>query len=283
MPSYRSADTHSALPPLRDLPERPDAAARRGSSAGRRNASAGNGCGNGGSPPPWAYQRRISELGPPESRSKQFRHQHRRAVAYLAYEAAALRPIDVNVADVLLDFTHGGTRDYKTTESQIAARLPTKNNGMAVSKRVASDALDRLRAAGLLDWDHGTTEDFYDHERRTMLNGRWQGPPTFRLLIPKALRDHIEASEAEARTETFRRKNQQHRRSSTTSATQPITDREQQRRQAQSNAAALANAASTTTFQQGVDSIRNAYDEDPELLTAALQQFQQSWRPRGPT
>ena len=107
-------------------------------------------------PAPWAYKRRISELGPLEPRSKQYRHQFRRAVGYLAYEAAVLRPVDVNVADVLLELTHGGRRDYRTTEAQIAAQLPPKPSGRAVSKRIASDALDRLRAAGLVDWDHGT-------------------------------------------------------------------------------------------------------------------------------
>ena len=70
-------------------PERPDAAARRGSSIGKRNSSARNGCGNGGTPPPFAYRRRIDELGPLEKRSKQYRHQFRRAVAFLAYDAAS--------------------------------------------------------------------------------------------------------------------------------------------------------------------------------------------------
>lgn len=107
MPSSTHVATLSALPPRRELPERPDAAARRGRSIGRRNASARDGCGNGGSHAPWGYKRRISELGALEPRSKQFRHQFRRAVSYLAYEAAVLRPVDVNVADVLLDLTHG--------------------------------------------------------------------------------------------------------------------------------------------------------------------------------
>src|SRR3954471_12271943 len=61
------------LPQLRVAPERPDAAARRGSSIGKRNSRARNGCGNGGTPPPFAYRRRIDELGPLERRSKQYR------------------------------------------------------------------------------------------------------------------------------------------------------------------------------------------------------------------
>ena len=187
MPSSSLVDVLSAMPPQRELPERPDAAARRGSSIGRRNASACNGCGNGGSPAPWGYKRRISELGPLEPRSNQYRHQFRRAVGYLAYEAAVLRPVDVNVADILLELTHGELRDYRTTEAQIAAQLPPKPSGRAVSKRIASDALDRLRAAGLVDWDHGAVQDFYDIKRRALLNGRWQGPPTYRLADPQVV------------------------------------------------------------------------------------------------
>ena len=269
------------LPPLRSAPERPDAAARRGRSIGSRNSSARNGCGNGGSPPPFAYRRRIDELGQLERRSKQYRHQFRRAVAFLAYDAAQLLPVDVAVADVLLDVTHGGARDYRTTEAQIAARLPPRRDGRAVSKRLASDSLDRLRGVGLVDWDHGSATDFYDDKRRTLLNGRWQGPPTYRLLIPKPLHDHILESEAAARSETWRNKNRQHRSSPT-----PTTDRsprEQARRQAQSTAAALANAAGTASFEEGLDAIVGAYEDDPELLAVARQQFEQSWRPRGPT
>jgi hypothetical protein len=237
MPSSSILDALSAMRPQRELPERPDAAARRGSSIGRRNASACNGCGNGGSPAPWGYKRRISELGPLEPRSKQYRHQYRRAVGYLAYDAAVLRPVDVNVADVLLELT-----DYRTTEAQIAAQLPPKSSGKAVSKRVASDALDRLRAAGLVDWDHGTTDDFYDDKRRALLNGRWQGPPTYRLLIPKPLHEHILESEAAAKTRTWRDKNQ-NRRSSRHIDDGGPSPRELDRRQAQSNAIVAATGA----------------------------------------
>jgi len=278
MPTLPLADM---LPPLRSAPERPNAAARRGGSIGNRNSSARDGCGNGGSPPPFAYRRRIDELGPLERRSKQYRHQYRRAVGFLAYDAAQLLPIDVAVADVLLEITHGGARDYRTTEAQIAARLPPRRDGRAVSKRIASDSLDRLRSAGLVDWDHGTAADFYDEKRRTLLDGRWQGPPTYRLLIPKPLHDHILESEAAARSETWRNKNRQHR-----SGPPPRTDRsprEQDRRQAQSAAAALANAAGTASFQEGLDAILGAYGDDPELLAVARQQFEHSWRPRGPT
>jgi hypothetical protein len=272
-----SVDT---MPPLRTGPERPDAAARRGSSIGQRNSSARNGCGNGGTPPPFAYRRRIDELGPLETRSKQYRHQYRRAVAFLAYDAAQLSPVDVAVADVLLDVTHGGTRDYRTTEARIAARLPSRRDGRAVSKRVASDALDRLRDAGLVDWDHGTAADFYDEKRRTLLDGRWQGPPTYRLLIPKALHDHIVESEAVARSETWRTRNRQRSDKPVLAAPSP---REQERRQAQSAAAALANAAGTANFREGLDAIVSAYGDDPELLDVARRQFEHSWRPRGPT
>jgi hypothetical protein len=282
MPSSRFVQTLTALPPLREPPERPDAAARRGRSIGRRNANVCDGCGNGGTPPPYGYRRRISELGPLEQRSKQYRHQFRRAVGYLAYDAARLGVVDVAVADVLLDLTHGGIRDYRTTEAQIAAQLPPKANGQAVSKRVASDALDRLRAAGLVDWEHGTAEDFYDQERRTMLSGRWQGPPTYRLLIPKSLHDHILESEAAARSETFRHKNRS-RSGSHVTAPDAMTERERRRRQAQSNAAAVANAAGTRTFEEGLDAIKGTYGDDPELLAVAVHQFQVSWRPRGPT
>ena len=87
-------------------------------------------------------------------RSKQYRHQYRRAVAFLAYDAAQLLPIDVAVADVLLDVTHGGTRDYRTTEARIAARLPSRRDGRAVSKRIASDA---LIVSVPPDWSTGTT------------------------------------------------------------------------------------------------------------------------------
>ena len=243
------------LPPLRATPERPDAAARRGSSIGKRNASARNGCGNGGTPPPYAYRRRIDELGPLEKRNKQYRHQCRRAVAFVAYDAAQLYPIDVAVADVLLDVTHGGTRDYRTTEARIAARLPPRRDGQAVSKRVASDALDRLRAAGLVDWDHGTAADFYDEKRRTLLDGRWQGPPTYRLLIPKPLHDHILESEAAARSETWRQQEPPAAPATTSSATSGMSPRERDRRQAQSNAAAVANAAGTGRFEEGLHAI----------------------------
>jgi hypothetical protein len=277
----RPSSLADLLPPLRSAPQRPDAAARRGSSIGERNSGARNGCGNGGTPPPWAYRRRIDELGPLETRSKQYRHQYRRAVAYLAYDAAQLYPIDVAVADVLLDVTHGGTRDYRTTEARIAARLPPRRDGRAVSKRVASDALDRLRDAGLVDWDHGTAADFYDEKRRALLNGRWQGPPTYRLLIPKPLHDHILESEAAARSQTWRNKN--HQRRLDTPAGKDPSPREQERRQAQSAAAALANAAGTASFDAGLDAILSAYSDDPELLAVARQQFQHSWRPRGPT
>src|SRR5215207_8950471 len=160
--AMRTSPLADMLPPLRSAPERPDAAARRGSSIGKRNSSARNGCGNGGTPPPFAYRRRIDELGPLDKRDKQYRHQFRRAVAFLAYDAAQLSPIDLDVAD-------GGTRDYRTTEARIAARLPPRRDGRAVSKRVASDALDRLRDVGLVDWDHGTAADLYDEKRRTLL------------------------------------------------------------------------------------------------------------------
>ena len=282
MPSSSIRDTLSAMPPQRELPERPDAAARRGSSIGRRNASAHDGCGNGGSPAPWGYKRRISELGPLEPRSKQYRHQFRRAVGYLAYEAAVLRPVDVNVADILLELTHGGRRDYRTTEAQIAAQLPPKPSGRAVSKRIASDALDRLRAAGLVDWDHGTSEDFYNDKRRALLNGRWQGPPTYRLLIPKPLHEHILESEAAAKTRTWRDKNHNRRNSRHTDEDGP-SPRELDRRQAQSNAAALARGAGTRSFQEGLTAIDSAYGDDPELLALARRQFEQTWMARGPT
>lgn len=282
MPSFSRTDTRSALPLQRELSERPDAAARRGTSIGRRNAHACDGCGNGGSPPPWDYRRRISELGPLEPRSKQYRHQFRRAVGYLAYDAGVLRPVDVNVADVLLDLTHGGQRDYRTTEAQIAAHLPPTLSGRAVSKRVASDALDRLRAAGLVDWDHGTSEDFYDDTRRALLNGRWQGPPTYRLLIPKPLHEHILESEAAATTRTWRDKNRNRQRSPDTDHARP-SPRELDRRRAQSNAAALARAASTPSFEEGLTALDSAYSDDPELLAVARRQFEQSWKPRGPT
>src|SRR4051812_21206741 len=85
--AMRPAPLADMLPPLRTAAERPDAAARRGSSIGNRNSSARNGCGNGGTPPPFAYRRRIDELGPLEQRSRQYRHQYRRAVAFLAYDA----------------------------------------------------------------------------------------------------------------------------------------------------------------------------------------------------
>src|SRR4051812_46559449 len=96
--AMRPSPLADLLPPLRSVPRRPDAAARRGSSIGNRNAGARNGCGNGGSPPPFAYRRRIDELGPLDKRTKQYRHQYRRAVAFLAYDAAQLLPIDVAVA-----------------------------------------------------------------------------------------------------------------------------------------------------------------------------------------
>ena len=159
--------------------------------------------------------------------------------------------MDVSVADILIDLTHGGTRDSRTTEAQIAVHLPPRPSGEAFSKRVASDALDRLRAAGLVEWDHGTSEDFFDDKRRALLSGRWQGPPTYRLLIPKALHEHIEESEAAARSRTWRDKNETRRR-------RPDEDgrslRERERRQAQSNAAALAKAAGTRSFEEGLRS-----------------------------
>jgi hypothetical protein len=173
--AMRSSLLADMLPPLRATPARPDAAARRGGSIGKRNASARNGSGNGGTPPPFAYRRRIDELGPLENRNKQYRHPCRRAVAFVAYDAAQLYPIAVAVADILLDVTHGGTRDFRTTEARIAARLPPPRDGQAVSKRVASDALDGLRDVGPVDWDHGTAADFYDEKRRALLDGRWQG------------------------------------------------------------------------------------------------------------
>jgi hypothetical protein len=283
MPSPSALDTLSPLPPRREPPPCPDAAARRGTSIGRRNASACNGCGNGGTPPPFGYRRRISELGPAEQRTKQYRQQFRRAVAYLAYDAAILRPVDVAVADILIDLTHGGTRDYRTTEAQIATKLPPRANGQAVSKRVASDSLDRLRAAGLVDWDHGTVEDFYDEHRRALLDGRWQGPPTYRLLIPKPLHDHILATEAAARSETWRNKNRNRRAVSNAADEDRPSRRERERRQAQSTAAAFAMAASTVTFQEGLAALDETYRDDPELLAVARHQFGQSWKPRGPT
>jgi hypothetical protein len=203
-------------------------------------------------------------------------------VSYLAYDAAELRPVDVSVADILIDLTHGGTRDFRTTEAQIAAHLPPKRSGEALSKRVASDALDRLRAAGLVEWDHGTSEDFYDDKRRALLNGRWQGPPTYRLLIPKPLHQHILESEATAKTRTWRDKNETRRGPRHPDDERP-GPRERERRQAQSNAAGLAKAAGTRSFKEGLTALNSAYGDDPELLSVARHQFERSWMPRGPT
>ena len=104
--------------------------------------------------------------------------------------------------------------------------------------------------------------------------------PRARLLIPKPLHDHILQSEAAARSETWRNKNRQRPDKSGPRAPSP---REQERRQAQSAAAALANAAGTASFDDGMDAILSAYGDDPELLAVARQQFEHSWRPRGPT
>lgn len=268
------------------LPDRPDAAVRRGRSVGLRNAGVCNSRGNGGSQAPWQYQRRISTMGRLEPRTKQYRAQYTAAVSHQLF-AGVLRSTDLSVAHVLVDMTLGGLRDYRVTEAEIARRLPPRPDGEAVSKRVASDALDRLRAAGLVDWDHGTSDDFYDQQRRALLNGRWQGPSQYRLTIPHDVHQLIAAREAAARSETMRarRNNTRHNdRHHDTTGTPPASPREQQRRQAQSNAAALALLASTADFQTGVGALHDQYGDDVDLFDAAYEQFERTWhQARGPT
>ena len=187
----------------------------------------------------------------------------------------------MNVADVLLDLTHGGQRDYRTTEAQIAAHLP-RDRADAPSPSASSATPSTASAAGLVDWDHGTSEEFYDDMRRTLLSGRWQGPPTYRLLIPTVLHQHILESEAAAKTRTWRDKNRNRPHTPVAEDARP-SPRELDRRRAQSDAAALARAASTPSFQDGLDALDSAYGHDPELLAVARRQFEQSWMPRGPT
>ena len=171
-------------------------------------------------------------------------------------------------------------------------RFPARSSGEARSKRIASDALDRLRAAGLIDWQHGTKEEFYDKERRSLLNGRWQGPSTYRLTIPVALHQMIVAREGAARSETMRTKRQHNGgrtgRHDTPADARGISAREERRRQVQSVAASTALAASTTTFDEGVTALHDQYGADDEVFAWALEQFEQSWnrgrgRARGPT
>ncbi len=284
--SNTSTNTSTDTTGPRALPIRPDAAQRRGCSIGLRNASAGNSHGNGGSAAPWAYQRRISTMGRLGPRNKQFRAQYVAALEHQQF-AGILHRSDPSVAHVMINMTLGGQRDYRVTEAEIARQLPPRADGQAVSKRVASDALDRLRAAGLLDWDHGTSDEFYDPQRRTLLNGRWQGPPVYRLTIPTDVQHMINAREAAARSATMRDKrnggrhtDQQHH----TGATGPLSDREQQRRQAQSNAAAVALLATTTTFADGLTALHAQYGDNSEVFDAASEQFERTWhQARGPT
>lgn len=272
----------------RSLPDCPDAASRRGRSLGRRNAGAGNGLGNGGVAAPWHYQRRISTMGPLEPRAKQYRAQYTSAVSHQLL-AGEIRSVDVATAHVLIDMTLGGLRDYRVTEAEIARRLPPRADGEATSKRVASDALDRLRAAGLVDWDHGTANEFYDPQRRTLLDGRWQGPAIYRLTIPADLHQLILAREAAARSQTMRAKRgpgrhtqRDHPPARTASGIGPAEER---RRQAQSNAAALARLATTSSLEQGLAALYEQYSHERDLFAAAAEQFERTWsqRARGPT
>jgi hypothetical protein len=60
-------------------------------------------------PPPWHYERRISTLGPCDGRSKQFRGQYEAAVRHQLL-AGVLHDVDVTVASLFIDWTHGGIR-----------------------------------------------------------------------------------------------------------------------------------------------------------------------------
>ena len=284
--------TEPATPPLlvllqgpRELPDEPTAANRRGRSRGARNASCGPGRGNGGVHAPFRYQRRIGTLGPTPARDKQYRHRYQHALSILLM-AGALRPIDMAVAGVMLDQTYGGTRDYRITESGLARRLPARTDGQAYSKGMASSALDRLRALGMIDWEHGTLEEFFDEVRRAMLDGRWQGPCKYRLMVPDELWQRVLIAEAEARTRTFaaKRAAQADKNAHRTQQANRPSRREEQRRQAESNAAALARMDTTVRFQDGLDKLHDAYGGDPDLYEYAYAQYSTTWqRTRGPS
>jgi hypothetical protein len=271
-------------------------------SRGRRNAScAGTGLGNGGTPPPWRYQRRISTLGPLSKRPPIFR-QDWLEIVNRYQQAGTISSAAAAVAEIVASRSnrHGADINSDTyravddngqplpllTEPGIGA-LATKRNGQRYAARWASNGLDELKAAGLLDWDHGTETQRNSPDRRRALGGRWQGPAIYRLLIPDV--DQARLNERRTRHRAKQQsagsgRAQRPRRHDPRTESRPRPPKNIEADQADRNGAALAWTA--PSWQAGIDQLEDEYRGRPDLYEAAYASYTATWqlhRARGPT
>lgn len=217
---------------------------------------------------PWRYQRRINTLGPLPKRDPIYRQDWLEASRGEAI-AGNLSIAALAVADVVADASNRHGADiYYLTQEQIAKRC-RKRNGEHFKARWAARGLAELRRTGLLDWDHGTDSERNDPERRTRLNGRWQGPCIYRLQIPAQWVMNM----AERRRELRAKKR------GTSHQHDPRRARRQQARErALLVAAEAANRAASwheaLAVLEGTPTIAN----DPEMWNLATEQLRDTWQ-----
>ena len=261
-PVAMSATTHPAAD-TRTPPRRPPAHER---------TWAPSQLGRNGNPPPYDYQRRLDHLGTCPKRSPRFRTDWLEAVA--TYQRAGhISAGAVSVAHVLAERSNAHGKDLAPVSEAHLGRQLHKVSGSTYSAKYASDRLDELRAAGLLDWEHGQESQRWDDERRQLLGGRWQGACRYRLLVPDAYA-HALAERRRKHTSDTRRHHRSTRPGRTTTPTEP---RHPDRRdQARSSAAAIARNADTTTFEAGVAELEEHFTG--ELYEVAYDEFTSIWR-----
>lgn len=216
---------------------------------------------------PWRYQRRIGTLGPRPKRDPIYRTDWLEASRGEAIEGN-LSIAALAVADVIADAStrHGDDVNY-LTQAEIAKRC-RKRNGDHFKARWAARGLTELRTAGLLDWDHGTPEERADQQRRRRLNGRWQGPCIYRLLIPAKWVMNM----AERRREL---------RAKTAGKTRHVDAKKARRQQARERALLLAAEAAklASSYKEALAVLeaQTFLTGDSELWNLALEQLSDTW------
>ena len=230
--------------------------------------------GRNGNPPPYAYKRRLDYLGTCPKRSPRFRSDWLEAV-YDAMRAGLISAGAVAMAHVLAARSNAHGKDLDPVSERHLGRQLPKVSGGGYSAKYASDRLDELRHANLLDWEHGQESQRWDEERRQLLGGRWQGACRYRLLIPDTYVAELAARRRNKATDT-RQRHAARRPGRVTQPTPSEPYHPDPNAQARSTAAGVARSASTHTFDQGVDELSEHFTGG--VYEAAYDEFVSVWR-----
>jgi hypothetical protein len=233
---------------------RPPATNNRGqpwSSAGRRNLGwIGTGLGNGGTQPPGDYERRRHCI---EDRphDRMWREHWLRCLLSLLGDGE-LTPTQYTIGVALADVSNANGKPVFPGHKYLGERVGR-------SRSTVQRTLARLRALGLLEWEHRflAPNSESDHARGTsnLYDFRLPADVLARLGLrqPRPPRHHHGGRHTPPK-------------------------RDLARDQALSTAAAAAQAASNATFRDAAEEIEALYSDDAEMVSFALDALAGFWQ-----